>query len=70
MVCLLLDFSFLVAFVAFDMVLLGYFCDRLHMGVFSIAFLFWVPFCLLVVFRSIRILFCLGGSGVLSQGAD
>ena len=47
MVCLLLDFSFLVAFVAFDMVLLGYFCDRLHMGVFSTVFLFWVPFCLL-----------------------
>ena len=40
MVYLLLDFSFLVAFVAFAMVLLGYFCDRLHMGVFSIAFLF------------------------------
>ena len=40
MVCLLLGFSFLVAFVAFDMVLLGYFCDRLHMGVFSTAFLF------------------------------
>ena len=69
MVCLSLDFSFLVAFVAFDMVLLGYFCDRLHMGVFSTAFLFWVPICLVDVFHSIRILFCLGGSGVLSHGA-
>ena len=41
MVCLLLDFSFLGAFVDMDIVLLGYFCDRLHMGVFSIAFLFF-----------------------------
>ena len=34
MVCLLLDFSFLVAFVNMDIVLLGYFHDRLHMGLF------------------------------------
>ena len=34
MVCLLLDFSLLVAFVNMDIVLLGYFRAVLHMGLF------------------------------------
>ena len=47
MVCLLFDSSFLVTFVTFDLVLLGYFHVRLYMGLFSIVFFFGFPFCLL-----------------------
>ena len=43
MVCLLFDSSFLVAFIAFDLVLLGYFYVIFYMGRFSIVF-FGVPF--------------------------
>ena len=52
MVCLLLGFSFLVAFVNMDIVLLGYFRDRLHMGLFSTVvfvgflFVYWTFFVL------------------------
>ena len=47
MVCLLLDLSFLVAFVDFDIVLLGYLCVCLYTDLFSIVVFFRVPFCLL-----------------------
>ena len=44
MVCLLLDLSFLVAFVDFDIVLLGYLYVCLYMDLFSIAVFLGFPF--------------------------
>ena len=39
--------TFPVAFIAFDIMLFGYFYIHLYMGLFSIVFFFLVPFCLL-----------------------